>query len=89
MFTGFVSEGLQACMVIVLVSGSGKANEFVNGGHHDPGKCINIRGCCVWQQIKLGRACAVPRMAETNNKQLSKPGVPTLYVVLVCRLVNR
>ena len=50
--------------------------------------CTTIRGCCVWQQIKLGRACAAPRMAIHHNKQLSKPGEATFYVVLVYRLVN-
>ena len=34
------------------------------------------------------RACAAPRMAIHHNKQLSKPGEATFYVVLVYRLVN-
>ena len=31
---------------------------------------------------------ATNQTRSRNNKQLSKPGVPTLYVILVSRLVN-
>ena len=43
-----------------------------------------IRGCCVWQQTKLGRACAAPRMAE----QQQQPPVPMLLCSFSLPLIN-